>query len=130
MLSFFCTVIHYYTYLQYSMKYNCAPDTKPFTGARRNFTFLALLLLLLFLILIPIGYTITRYAYVKHASNLTFLCHICRLQPSTECGPFRGKPFVYSVVNETISDLNCNARKAVSFLGSAGFIAPVMILLL
>ena len=37
---------------------------------------------------------------------------------------------MYSVVNDTISDLDCDAEKAVTFFGSAGFIAPLIIFLL
>lgn len=55
---------------------------------------------------------------------------LCRLQPSGECGPFRGQPFMYSVVNDTISEFNCDAQKAISFFGTAGFIVPVIVLLL
>ena len=45
----------YILLLQYSMKFNCVPNTKPFHAARRNFTFL---------FLIPIGYSFTRYVKV------------------------------------------------------------------
>jgi len=40
------------------------------------------------------------------------------------------QPYMYSVVNYTISDLDCDDEKAVTFFGSAGFIAPLIILLL
>lgn len=53
-----------------------------------------------------------------------------RLQPSADCGPFRGKPFMYSVVNDTISDLDCDAERAISYFGTAGFVVPLIILLL
>lgn len=36
---------------------------------------------------------------------------------------------MYSVVNETISDLNCNAQRAISFFGTAGFVVPLIVLL-
>ncbi|XP_065900094.1 transmembrane channel-like protein 7 isoform X2 [Dysidea avara] len=104
-------VIHFYV-RRYSLKFNCEPDAKPFHTARKNFSFLFLLLVLLFIILIPIGYSITR------------------LQPSAECGPFRGQPYMYSVVNDTISDFNCDAQKAISFFGTAGFIVPLILALL
>ena len=56
--------------------------------------------------------------------------YVHRLQPSDDCGPFRGKQYIYTVVNETISTLDCDGQKAVSFFGSAGFIAPLIVLLL
>ena len=105
---------------QYSMKFNCIPDSKPFTAARRNFTFLSLLLFLLLIILIPVGYSITRYGYCacieliivyNYAVVILLKSVIIRLQQSAECGPFRGQPFMYSVVNDTISNLNCDAKK-------------------
>ena len=37
---------------------------------------------------------------------------------------------MYSVVNDTISDFNCDARRAISFFGTAGFIGPLIVLLL
>ena len=37
---------------------------------------------------------------------------------------------MYSVVNDTISDLDCDAQRAVSFFGTAGFIVPLLILLM
>ena len=104
---------------QYSMKFNCIPDSKPFTAARRNSTFLSLLLFLLLIILIPVGYSITRYGYCieliivyNYAVVILLKSVIIRLQPSAECGPFRGQPFMYSVVNDTISNLNCDAKKS------------------
>ena len=118
---------------QYSLKFNCVPDSKPFTAGRRNFTFLSLLLFLLLIIVIPVGYSITRYVHCK----LSVLKHKCslygiriRLQPSADCGPFRGQPFMHSVVNDTISNLNCDGQKTVRFFGSAGFIIPLIVFLL
>ena len=112
------------------MKFNCVPDATPFHAARRNFTFLSLLLLLLFIILVPIGYSFTRYIIIvgNYSNWLPTLFY--RLQPSGECGPFRGQPFMYSIVNNTISDFNCDARRAISFFGPAGFIGPLIVLLL
>ena len=55
---------------------------------------------------------------------------VVRLQPSAECGPFRDQPFMYSVINDTISDFNCDAQKAISFFGTAGFIVPLIVALL
>lgn len=63
-------------------------------------------------------------------SSFLLLILLCRLQPSADCGPFRGQPFMYSVVNDTISDFNCDAQKAISFFGTAGFVVPVIVLLL
>jgi len=55
---------------------------------------------------------------------------VARLQPSAECGPFRGQPFMYSIINDTISDFNCDAQKAISFFGTAGFVVPLIVFLL
>ena len=60
---------------QYSMEFNCVPDSKPFTAGRRNFVFLSLLLFLLLIIVIPVGYSITRYVHCK----LSELKHGCSL---------------------------------------------------
>ena len=37
---------------------------------------------------------------------------------------------MYSVVNDTISDLDCDAQRVISFFGTAGFIVPLIVLLL
>ena len=68
--------------------------------------------------------------YMAITQNHFACLYLCRLQPSDDCGPFRGKQYMYTVVNDTISTLNCDGQKAVSFFGSAGFIAPLIVLLL
>ena len=68
--------------------------------------FLLILLLTLFAVLGPIGYVLT---------SLT-----------ASCGPHSGKP-IYQIIPDLIkTNVNVNIQKAFLFLGSAGFIFPLL----
>ena len=55
----------------------------------------------------------------------------CRLRPSASCGPFRGDANLYTVIQRRIDSLEaCASQGAASFFTSAGFIAPIVIMLM
>ena len=66
------------------------------------------------------------------------IVHVCytfpytlSLRPSTICGPFRGRIYMYSIIADLIAEIeNCSARQALEYFGSLGFLLPLFILLL
>eukprot|EP00731_Ephydatia_muelleri_P029443 Em0020g1087a len=99
---------------KYSLMWNLEPERRGiFKAARTNFLFLLLLLVTLFGALVPVGFAVAK------------------LQPSASCGPFKGYSTAVAVLSDLIASIQqCDARRVIDFLGSAGFVVPVIILLL
>ena len=56
---------------------------------------------------------------------------IVQLRPSGSCGPFRGDANLYTVIQRRIDSLEtCASQGAASYFTSAGFIAPIVIMLM
>ncbi|XP_065181128.1 transmembrane channel-like protein 7 isoform X2 [Sycon ciliatum] len=104
-------IIYFYC-KKFSLFHNLKPSDRPYRAARNSNIFRALLLLTLFLCLIPIGYAIVR------------------ITPSAQCGPFRGKEHIYDIIPELIDKAPGWLETIIDFIGSAAFIAPLLILML
>lgn len=97
-----------------SVVMNCRPSMRPFRASRMNLLFLFLLAVSFFLSMIVIGYTIM-------SSDIT--------NPSPNCGPFRGRKFMYEIVIETVDNLPKWLQLTIEYASSASFIAMLFCIL-
>lgn len=101
----------------YIKKFACLINSKPsstiYRASRSNSMFMVVLLVsYTFCALLPIAYAVAE------------------LVPSRSCGPFRGLPSVWSIIQETFSQMPQELQSIVSFLTTAGFAVPLLIILL
>ncbi|XP_074648136.1 transmembrane channel-like protein 7 [Tubulanus polymorphus] len=118
---FFCPLIPGMTVVKYFIVFylkkgsalvNMKPSEQPFVASRSNTFFLIVLLLAYFLCALPIGFVIAR------------------IGPSKGCGPFRVYNTMYESVTTLISSWPAVVDDILNFLGSAGFIVPLILLLI
>jgi hypothetical protein len=119
--SFFCPMIsiiitiHLFILFyvkKYSMQFNLEPSKDLYLATKRDLGFLFILLFTGLVCIIPVGYAITR------------------LVPSPSCGPFRRSSFIYSVIDERIELLSCDAQAIVGFIVSSSFLLIVILILI
>ncbi|XP_014372932.1 transmembrane channel-like protein 4 isoform X1 [Alligator sinensis] len=90
---------------------NCRPGDRTFRASSSNFFFLLVLLLGLAISWVPALYSIFA------------------LPPSQACGPFRAEPSMWNAALLAIDGLPELARGFFYFVGSLGFIVPLLLLL-
>lgn len=97
-----------------SVVMNCRPSMRPFRASKMNLLFLFLLAVSFVLSLIVIGYTIM-------SEDVT--------SPSPLCGPFKGKQFMYQVIEETVDAFPDWLQQVISYASSASFITMLFCIL-
>ncbi|CAG0893214.1 unnamed protein product [Darwinula stevensoni] len=102
-------------FLFYMMKFYlyiiCVPPTTGYRASRTNSYFFAVLLVSFIIIAIPLGYMIAS------------------INPSRACGPFQGQEYMWDIVVTTVSSWPKWTLDVISFLNTAAFIIPVIVLL-
>ncbi|KAL5018334.1 hypothetical protein ScPMuIL_004056 [Solemya velum] len=107
-------VVKFLVFFYLSLLNNCIPKSRQYQTSRSNSLFMSVLLLSLLLAVLPLLYVIMR------------------MQPSQSCGPFR----LYSVpefvfftsVTNTIGSWPSQVQDVIFFLGTAGFLAPAIVI--
>ncbi|XP_014259637.1 transmembrane channel-like protein 7 [Cimex lectularius] len=90
---------------------NSSPSTTIYRASRSNSMFMSVLLVSFSVAVIPWAYTMSE------------------IEPSRSCGPFRGRPSVWSLVEETYQEFPCWLKNTFSSVTSAYFLIPAFSLL-
>lgn len=92
---------------------NCQPSKRPWRAARAHTIFLALL------------FVSFMFSTIAVAIGIVFV------KPSSNCGPYKGKDVMYSIVTELIHDWEQDRpvlTDIIEFISSPGFISSILIL--
>lgn len=90
---------------------NCSPSTTIYRASRSNSMFMSVLLISFTVAVIPWAYTVAE------------------ITPSKSCGPFRGMPTMWSVMERTFSSLPGWIRSLADFCTTAAFAIPAFVTL-
>lgn len=93
---------------------NLEPSKEAYKAAKKDFTFQFILLITLLACMLPVGFAIARIVPSQNPG----------------CGPFRGQPFIYSIVENRTDSLSCAEQAATGFFTSAAFVVPLILLLI
>lgn len=108
------TILFFFVF--YVKKFACIVNSSPsatiYTASRSNCMFMSVLLLWFTLALIPWAYTISE------------------IEPSKLCGPFKGQPSVWSLVQATYNDFPTWFKYSMSVITSASTALPLLVLLI
>lgn len=90
---------------------NCSPSTTIYRASRSNSMFMSVLLISFAAAVVPWAYTIAE------------------ITPSKSCGPFRGQPTVWWVMEDTFKNLPSWIQSLADFCTTAAFAIPLFIVL-
>ncbi|XP_054284806.1 transmembrane channel-like protein 7 [Macrosteles quadrilineatus] len=90
---------------------NCSPSTTIYRASRSNSMFMSVLLVSFTVAVIPWAYTVAE------------------IVPSKSCGPFKGMPTAWSVMEHTFSNLPGWIKSLADFCTTAGFAIPAFVIL-
>lgn len=107
------TVLFFSTFYikKFACLVNCSPSTTIYRASRSNSMFMSVLLISFTVAVIPWAYTVAE------------------ITPSKSCGPFKGTPTIWSVMEKFFRDLPDWIRKLADFCTTAGFAIPAFVIL-